>query len=108
MNGKYSNYNVYWTGMTGAAALLGMVIGGLIFGYVTDLMGRKFMYTINLVAMLVFSIAQMFVKNGFELTLCRLLIGIAIGAYYPISTSLLAEFTPKKHRGFMSGSIISV
>ncbi len=33
----------------------------------------------------------------------RFVIGLAIGADYPIATSLLTEFTPTKKRGFMIG-----
>ncbi|EHL09100.1 transporter, major facilitator family protein [Desulfitobacterium hafniense DP7] len=99
------NLDVYWSGMVGAAALVGILAGGLIFGYVTDLVGRRVMYTIDLTAILVFSIAQMFVQNGLELAVCRFLIGVAIGADYPIASALLAEFTPKKYRGLMLGML---
>ncbi|MFD0552551.1 hypothetical protein ACFQ0X_27795 [Streptomyces rectiviolaceus] len=34
-----------WQGALAAAALLGILVGGLVFGYVTDLVGRKVMYS---------------------------------------------------------------
>jgi putative MFS transporter len=40
------------------------------------------------------------------LVFLRFLIGIAVGADYPIATSLLAEFSPKKYRGFMLGFLM--
>ncbi|MDP4160373.1 MAG: MFS transporter [Bacillota bacterium] len=102
------NMDVNWSGIIGSSALLGILIGGLFFGYITDLFGRRLMYTIDLVAMVLFSVAQMFISSPLELAACRFLIGIAIGADYPIANAMLTEFTPKKYRGFMTGSLVSV
>ncbi|SMC33524.1 MFS transporter [Sporomusa malonica] len=96
-----------WTGMIGAAALIGLLVGGAIFGYVTDLTGRQFMYQIDLVAIIIISILQMFISTPWELVILRFLIGIAVGADYPIATSLLTEFSPRKYRGAMMGLLAS-
>jgi putative MFS transporter len=93
-------------GLIGASALVGLLVGGAAFGYVTDLMGRQLMYQIDLIGIIVLSIAQMFVTSARGLVLLRFLIGIAVGADYPIATSLLAEFSPRKYRGFMLGFLI--
>ncbi|MDU0071226.1 MULTISPECIES: MFS transporter [Bacillus] len=47
-------------------------------------------------------------NSGLELTIIRFLLGVAIGADYPIATALLAEFSPKKHRGRMLGILMSM
>ncbi|KHD84923.1 metabolite transporter [Heyndrickxia ginsengihumi] len=99
--------NTFWSAMIGASALAGLLLGGLVFGYITDLVGRHVMYTLDLVAILIFSILQFFVHNAVELTIVRFLMGIAIGADYPIATALLAEFSPKKQRGKMLGILMS-
>ncbi|WP_371381288.1 MFS transporter [Sporomusa aerivorans] len=99
--------DAFWTGLIGAAALIGLLVGGAIFGYVTDLTGRQFMYQIDLIVIIIISILQIFVTSPFELALLRFLIGIAIGADYPIATSLLAEFSPRKYRGAMMGLLAS-
>ena len=51
----------FWEGSIGASALVGLLVGGAAFGYVTDLMGRQRMYQVDLIAIIVLSIAQMFV-----------------------------------------------
>src|SRR6185369_13781985 len=51
-----------------------------------------------LVAIFLCSIAQFWVGDVFWLIILRLLIGMAVGADYPIATSLLAEFSPRKWR----------
>jgi putative MFS transporter len=91
-----------WSGLIGASALIGLFIGGF-FGYVTDRVGRQLMYTVDLIVFIAGSIAQIFVGNAVELFILRLILGIAVGADYPIATSLLAEFAPRKHRGAMLG-----
>jgi Sugar phosphate permease len=98
--------NSFWTGILGASSLLGLFIGGAVFGYITDLMGRQLMYMIDLITIIVCSIAQMFVKTPMELFILRFIIGMAVGADYPIATSLLAEFSPRKYRGFMLGILM--
>lgn len=54
-------------------------------------------------AVSILSILQMFITSPMEIVILRFLIGVAVGADYPIGTSLLAEFAPKKHRGTMLG-----
>ncbi len=97
----------FWTGMIGAAALVGLLVGGAVFGYVTDLTGRQFMYKIDLIGIIIFSILQMFVSTPAELGILRFLIGLAVGADYPIATALLAEFSPRRYRGAMMGLLAS-
>ncbi|QDR79418.1 MFS transporter [Sporomusa termitida] len=97
----------FWTGMIGAAALIGLLVGGAVFGYVTDLTGRQFMYKIDLIGIIIFSILQMFITTAGELVFLRFLIGLAVGADYPIATALLAEFSPRRYRGAMMGLLAS-
>jgi putative MFS transporter len=95
----------WWNGLIGASALVGVFLGGLIFGNITDKIGRKLMYTIDLMAIIVFSVAQFFVQEPWQLFVLRLLIGIAVGADYPIATSLVAEFVPKNWRARLLGGL---
>lgn len=86
-------------GLTGAASLVGLFVGSLWFGAITDRVGRRAMYTIDLVAMVLFSALCIVVTQAWQLIVLRFLIGIAVGADYPIATSLLAEWIPKQKRG---------
>ena len=94
-----------WNGLIGASALVGVFIGGLVFGNVTDRIGRKLMYTIDLVAIIVCSVAQFFVETPWQLFILRLLIGVAVGADYPIATALVAEFAPTNWRAKLLGGL---
>jgi MFS transporter, putative metabolite transport protein len=88
-------------GLVGAAALIGIFLGAFLGGWLTDKFGREVLYTVDLLAIIAFSIAQFWVEGFWWLFILRLLVGMAVGADYPIATSLLAEFTPRKYRGPM-------
>ena len=91
------------TGLIGASALIGLFFGGAIFGYVTDLVGRQAMYILDLLVFVVASVLQFFIGEGWQLFVLRFILGIAVGADYPIATSLMCEFTPRRHRGLLLG-----
>lgn len=95
-----------WEGAVGASALVGIFFGGFLGGWLTDKFGRQTLYTIDLIAIIVCSVAQYWVEGALALFVLRLLIGIAVGADYPIATSLLAEFTPRRYRGPLLGMLI--
>jgi putative MFS transporter len=87
--------------LIGASTLVGIFFGGLVFGYVTDLVGRQTMYVLDLLTFVVASVLQFFVGEGWQLLVLRFVLGLAIGADYPIATALLTEFTPRRHRGLL-------
>lgn len=95
-------------GLIGAASLVGIFFGGAIFGWLTDKIGRHKMYIADLLALALFSVLNAFATEVWHVVLCRFLLGMAIGADYPIATSLLAEFLPKKHRGRLLGATFVV
>jgi putative MFS transporter len=92
--------------LIGAAALIGIFVGGLFFGAVTDKVGREAMYTIDLAVLVGGSVLSVFATESWQLVALRFVIGIAIGADYPIATSLLAEWVPNRHRGRLLGILV--
>jgi len=91
------------SGLIGAASLIGIFFGASVFGFLTDRIGREKMYALDLVVLVVGCAMSVFVTAPWQLIVLRFVIGAAIGADYPIATSLLTEFTPSKKRGFMVG-----
>jgi putative MFS transporter len=87
------------SGALAASAVFGMLIGALVFGRLTDRLGRKSMYLVNLIGFVVFALLAALAQNAVELLVCRALLGLALGADYTISTSMLAEYAPAKRRG---------
>ena len=93
------------SGLLGIAALLGLFLGASVGGWVTDLIGRRKMFVLDLVVIAILSILSAFVATPVQLLILRFLIGIAIGADYPIATSMIAEFSPTKYRAMSMGLI---
>ncbi|OUO90297.1 MFS transporter [Gordonibacter sp. An230] len=89
----------------GASVMLGIFFGTIFGGYLTDLVGRKKMFTIDIVAIAAFSLLSVFASTPWELVVARFFIGVFVGADYPIATSLIAEFTPKRHRSVSMGMV---
>ncbi|MEN0137120.1 MAG: MFS transporter [Rhodococcus sp. (in: high G+C Gram-positive bacteria)] len=86
------------SGLIGASALVGVFLGSLLFGWVTDRVGRRRMFVVDLVLFVVLSLAQIAVTDALMLLVLRVLLGIAVGADYTIATTLVAEFAPRKQR----------
>ena len=82
-----------WIGLLGAGTLAGLFVGTSLFGYISDKVGRRKMFLIDIIAIGVISVATMFVSSPVELLVMRVLIGIVIGADYPIVTSMITEFS---------------
>ncbi len=99
------NLDTMWSAAVGASVFLGILVGTILGGYVTDLVGRRIMFIIDVVAIGLFSVLSMFASDPLQLVLARFIIGVFVGADYPIATSLIAEFTPKHHRSISMGMV---
>ena len=97
-----------WIGLLGAGTLAGLFIGTSLFGYISDRVGRRKMFLIDIVAIGLISVATMFVSTPMELLVMRVLIGIVIGADYPIATSMITEFSNTRQRAFAVGFIAAM
>ncbi len=94
-----------WAAAIGAAVLVGILVGTVLGGYVTDKLGRRPMFIFDLAAIVVLSILSAFITDAWQLLVIRFLIGVFIGADYPIATSMITEFTPKDHRAISMGVV---
>ncbi|WP_244851048.1 MFS transporter [Caballeronia sp. SL2Y3] len=93
-------------GLIGASSLIGMFLGGVVFGPMTDRFGRQKMYVLNLAVFVICSLAHLFVHDMTTLFVLRFVMGVALGADYPIATALAAEFLPRKLRGPVLASLV--
>ncbi|MGR3995176.1 MFS transporter [Pseudomonas sp. 1121_17] len=101
-------FDSFWEGMIAASALMGIFIGGLFGGWLTNQFGRRAIYYVGPVLFTLASLAQYWVQDAQTLFFLRLIIGVAVGIEYPVSTSMLVEFLPKKERGPKLGWFVIV
>lgn len=86
-------------GLLAGAALLGAVPGALISGRLSDRFGRRAILLIDIAMLTLTSILCAIAWSPIALVAFRFLQGVAVGAEYPISASLIAEVMPRKNRG---------
>ncbi|KAF7146555.1 hypothetical protein RHSIM_Rhsim04G0182600 [Rhododendron simsii] len=95
-------------------AFCGTLAGQLFFGWLGDKMGRKRVYGMTLMLMVVASIASglSFGKspNGVMATLCffRFWLGFGIGGDYPLSATIMSEYANKKTRGAFIAAVFAM
>ena len=82
-----------------SSAIIGSFIGAVWLGRLTDRFGRKAMYVIDLLAFVLFAALTAVSQSAWQLILFRFLLGVGIGADYPISATLVAEFSSRHKRG---------
>ena len=87
------------TGILLASGFAGAVVGQLSFGYVSDRLGRRFVYLFNLIIFIIFAVLSALVTNVDELIALRLAIGFAIGMDIPATLAYLTEISPSAVRG---------
>lgn len=93
-------------GLVAAGALVGMLFGGAISGFLTDRFGRQVMYTLDLALIATFSVLQAFISEAWMLLALRVLLGAVVAADYPMASSLVTEFTPRKYRGPLLSGLV--
>ncbi|XP_019431788.1 PREDICTED: inorganic phosphate transporter 1-4-like, partial [Lupinus angustifolius] len=95
-------------------ALCGTLAGQLFFGWLGDKMGRKRVYGITLMLMVICSIASglSFSKDpkAVVITLCffRFWLGFGIGGDYPLSATIMSEYANKKTRGAFIAAVFAM
>ncbi|GAA2751671.1 MFS transporter [Amnibacterium kyonggiense] len=86
-------------GLIGASSLIGIFVGAPLAGFLTDRLGRRLLFTIDVMAFIVLGLLQGVVTDGLQLFVVRVLLGVAIGAEYSIGAAMLSEFAPARGRG---------
>lgn len=87
-------------GLLGTAYLAGAVLGALVFGYLTDRLGRKKLFTVTLGLYLIAAFATAFSWNFASFAVFRFLTGAAIGGEYSAINSAIDELIPARVRGW--------
>jgi putative MFS transporter len=85
--------------MIAASTVIGMLFGAIIFGYITDLYGRRTMYMYDMALFIVLTAAEAFSWNFASLFILRFILGLGLGADYAIGATIIGEFSPVKYRG---------
>ncbi|KAJ7914738.1 phosphate permease [Mycena leptocephala] len=95
------------------ATPFGTLFGQLFFGWFADIVGRRKMYGVELVIMIVGTFAQATAAEGRTINILailifwRFIVGLGVGGDYPLSATIASEFAPTRHRGRMMTAVFS-
>ena len=87
-------------GLASSFYLAGAVLGALLFGWLTDRLGRKRLFFITLTVYLLATAATAFSWDFLSFALSRFLTGAGIGGEYTAIASTSQEFVPTRYRGW--------
>jgi MFS family permease len=88
-------------GLAGAAYIAGAVLGALFFGWLTDRLGRKKLFTITVLVYLSATAATAFSWNVTSFLIFRFFTGMGIGGEYTAINSTIQELVPARVRGWV-------
>lgn len=91
--------SAYEKGFYTAAVLIGIFIGALFLGGLADHFGRKRMFVVEMLVLLVFLLAAIFSVNYIMLLISLVGVGVALGCDYPTAHLIIAESVPTRMRG---------
>ncbi|KAH8826641.1 phosphate permease [Flagelloscypha sp. PMI_526] len=95
------------------ATPVGTFVGQLLFGWLADQIGRKRMYGIELMIIIIATFAQALSGNASAvnifgvLIVWRFIMGVGIGGDYPLSAIISSEFATTKTRGRMMSAVFA-
>ena len=87
-------------GLAGSSYLCGAVLGAFGFGWLTDRLGRKKLFSITLAVYLLATAATGLSWNVWSFVLFRFLTGAGIGGEYTAINSTIQELIPARFRGW--------
>ena len=100
--------------LLGAAALMGAAVGQVLFGWLGDRLGRRRVYgfTLSLMAIGAVGSALSVPLGGLStitvLILWRFVLGVGVGGDYPLSATIMSEYSNVQSRGRLVASVFAM
>lgn len=94
-------------GLLASATLFGMMFGAMIFGTLSDRLGRKKTIMICVTLFSGFTFLGAFATNPVEFAILRFIAGLGIGGVMPNVVALMTEYAPKKIRSTLVAIMFS-
>ncbi|MDH4554111.1 aromatic acid/H+ symport family MFS transporter [Pseudomonas sp. BN417] len=94
-------------GLLGSCALLGMMLGALFFGPLSDRIGRRKTIMTCVTLFSGFTVINGFARTPEEFAICRFIAGLGIGGVMPNVVALMNEYAPKKIRSTLVAIMFS-
>lgn len=90
----------FYTNITFAAFLLGGALGGVVFGLLSDRLGRKRTMTYTILTYSIFTCLSAFASTWWEMAVYRFLVALGVGGEWAVASALVAEVFPQQARAW--------
>jgi MFS family permease len=91
-----------------SATLAASAVGAIIFGRIADILGRKRIYGYEVLVLVLGALASALSPGFVFLIVSRIILGIGIGGDYPVSATIMSEYSGKASRGRMIGLVFAM
>ena len=91
-----------------SVTLAASAAGAIVFGRIADILGRKRIYGYEVLILAIGALASAFAPSFIFLLVCRAILGIGIGGDYPVSATIMSEYSGKQTRGKMVGLVFAM
>ncbi|GAB6156595.1 MFS transporter [Desulfosporosinus burensis] len=95
------------TGSLASWSLLGLMIGGIFSGVISDRIGRKKTLAFFVAFYSILTMPIYFAPNFEVFAILRVIAGMGLGACIPIAVTMMSESAPTKNRGYFISSIMA-
>jgi MFS family permease len=89
---------LYWTGLLTSILLVGWAVGGVVFGWVCDRIGRTRTLLFTMLLYALGTAACAFVTEMWMLVICRIVAALGIGGEWAAGAAMVAETVPEEKR----------
>jgi MFS family permease len=96
------------TGLVTSTALLASAVGAVLFGRVADVLGRKRIYGVEVLVLAAGAVASALAPSIGWLIFFRIILGLGIGGDYPVSATIMSEFSGKQSRGMLVSLVFAM
>jgi MFS family permease len=91
-----------WNNYALASFLLGGAFGGILFGMLSDKIGRSRTMIVTILFYSVFTCITAFANAPWQMVLLRFLVAMGVGGEWAVASAMVAEVMPKRSRPVMS------
>lgn len=94
-----------WMGIITAFFLVGAALGGVVFGWLGDRVGRVKAMSLSILCYSLFSGAAWFAQEPWHLAGFRFIAALGMGGEWALGVALVMEVWPERHRPWLAGAI---
>lgn len=94
--------------LLGSISLVAAMLGAFVFGRLADRIGRKRIYGLEALLMVIGALACAFAPGFIWLLVFRVILGVGIGGDYPMSAVLMSEYANARKRGALTSLVFGM